>query len=535
MHPEDKQKHFNWLYRLTHYYWIQTKIPGVVAQLILNPIQKILCKYLPFWKFFLILKARQEGVSTLFLLWHLDATIFTPNTKTCILADERDNLAGLFQIIKFAYESMPASIQLADGRIWHKPKARYDNRNELYFEGINSTIYVALKIRSKTVHRLHVSEWAFIKNAGKVLTATFAAVPKDGVISGETTANGMGGSFYEEWTNEFSRFMKFFFGYQDHPDYCDPIDDEKKFRETLTEEEKKLLAMDPHPVGYIGSGNGIKLGNIAWRRRMLSIAANRKEFAQEFPCTAEEAFLSSGRSPFDRDKIKDWIIREPILSKMEGRLLYWKKAQEGHRYIASVDTASGRGIENLDQADAKEGGTDYDVVQIWDCDTLELCAMFRGKWPYAKLHEVIHPLAVEFNHAYVIIEATDHGLTVINNFVRDYIDRGLYPRELMHTTEYLDKKTKQKERKWGFYTNLKTRPLILDHLAQLIGDELIRCYSSKAQSECLQFIIDDNGDMHAMDGYHDDIVLCAAIGLYNISAALRVVRTALSKKDIGFR
>lgn len=458
MHPEDKKRMGNWLWRLTHLYWIQTKEPGVISQLTLNPIQKILVKYLPFWTFFLILKARQEGVSTLFLLWHLDATIFTSNIKTCILADERDNLAGLFQIIKFAYESMPESIRLADGTIWRKPKARYDNRNELYFEGINSTIYVALKIRSKTVHRLHVSEWAWIKNAQKVLTATFAAVPKDGVISGETTANGMGGSFYEEWMNEASRFLKFFFGYQDHPDYCDPVEDETAFRKTLTEEEKKLLALDPHPVGYIGSGKGIQFGNVAWRRRMLSVAANRKEFAQEFPCTAEEAFLTSGRSPFDREKVKDWIIRDPIETKMEGRLLYWKKPKEGRRYILAGDTASGRGIENLDQGDVKEGGTDYDVIEVWDCQTLELCAMFRGKWPYAKLHEVVYPLAKEFNSAYVVIEATDHGLTVINNFVRDYIDRGQYPRELMHTEQYLDQKTKKMARKWGWYTNAKTRP-----------------------------------------------------------------------------
>src|SRR5579863_6305554 len=196
MHPLDRDRFFNRWWRITHLYLIQTKIPGVVSQLVLNPIQKILAKYLDFWTFFLVLKARQEGVSTFFLIWHLDATLFTPNIKTCILADERDNLSGLFQIIKFAYESMPQRVRLADGTIWEKPKARYDNRNELFFEGLNSTIYVALKIRSKTVHRLHVSEWAWIKSAQKVLTATFAAVPKDGVISGESTANGMGGSFF---------------------------------------------------------------------------------------------------------------------------------------------------------------------------------------------------------------------------------------------------------------------------------------------------------------------------------------------------
>jgi len=522
MHPEDRKKHHNPWYCITHYFRIQTKTPGVTSRLKLNPIQKRLARIVDLWNYHLVLKARQEGVSTFFLIWHLYWTMFRPNTKTCILADDRDNLTGLFQIIRFAYESCPNKVRLADGTIWTKPEAKYDNRNELFFEGINSTIYVALKIRSKTVHRLHVSEWAFIKNSHKILTATFAAVPKDGVITGETTANGMGGSFFEEWDNENSRFIKHFFGYQDHPDYCDPVDDEAAFALTLTEDERKIMT---YP--------NMKLGNIAWRRRHLSIAANRKEFDQEYPATAELAFLTSGRSPFNREKIKDWIILKPKEERMEGRLLIWKPPEEGRRYVMATDTASGRGIESLDQEDRKEGGTDYNVIQVVDCVTHQLVAMFRGKWPYAKLHEIQYKLGKEYHFAYNVTEATDHGLTVINNFQRDYIDTGKYPRQLMHSTQYLDAKTKKMQMKYGFYTNLKTKPLVLDRLAEAIEDETLRCHSSKVQSECLRFEIKDDGKMGAMDGYHDDTVMTLAIALYNVPNALRVTREVFTKKDLG--
>jgi hypothetical protein len=519
-HPEDKKRMRNRWWRITHLYRIKTKEAGESTRLILNPVQAVLPKYLDVWRYHLVLKARQQGISTFFLLWHLDATLFTPNCNTVILADSRENLGKLFQIIKYAYESCPSTIQLADGTIWHKPVAKYDTRNELYFEGINSTIYVALKIRSTTVHRLHVSEWAFIKNAQKVLTATFAAVPKTGIITGETTANGMGGSFYEEWQNENSRFIKHFFGYQDHPDYCDPVEDEEAFRATLGEDEKKLLNI-----------KNMKLGNLAWRRRHLSIAANRKEFPQEFPATAEEAFMTSGRSPFNRDKINEWIIKDPILSKMEKRLLYWIMPQKGKRYLLVCDTASGRGIENLDPEDAKEGGTDYDVIQIWDCETWQMCAMFRGKWPYSKLHEIVIELGREYNDAYVVIEATDHGLTVLNNLT----DHSDYPKAMIHTTQVLDDKSKKMTTKWGFYTNSKTRPLVLDKLEEAIEDESIHCYSQKVQSECLRFIVDDKGDMHAMDGYHDDTVMAAAIGLYCIPQALKAGRMTATKAELGLR
>lgn len=522
MHPEDAKRIGNRWWRITHLYKIRTKTAGMATRLDLNPVQADLAKKLDLWPNHLILKARQQGVSTLLEAWHLDATMHTPNCNTVILAHEREALGKLFQIVKFAYESCPDRIQLADGTFWVKPVARYETRNELYFEGLNSSIYVSLKVRSTTVHRLHVSEWAFLKNAEQTLAATFAAVPRGGIITGESTANGMGGSFYEEWENEDSRFWKHFYGYQEHPDYCDEIEDDEAFEATLTDEERDLMQVA-----------GMKLGNIAWRRRQLSVAANRKLFDQEYPYSPAVAFLTSGRSPFDRAKIQDWIIREPIETKMEGRMLYWVKPVKGRRYIVGCDAASGRGIESLDQEDVKEGGTDYDVVQVWDCETLQLCAQFRGKWPYAKMHHLVYDLHKEYNGAYTVVEATDHGLTILNNLVRDYIDRGLMERSQLHTTQYEDAKTKKPMFKYGFYTNLKTRPLILDLLAGLIDDQEIVVYSRKMQSEAQRFIIDDNGDMRAMDGYHDDTILCAAFTLYCIPHALKAGRMVASKKELG--
>lgn len=524
MHTEDRKRFYNSWWCITHLYQIQTKTPGITSRLKLNPIQKILRKYVDLWNYHLVLKARQEGVSTFFLIWHLHHTLRTANCNTCILADCRENLVTLFGIIKFAYESCPERIKLADGTIWTKPKAKYDNRNELYFEGINSRIYVSLSVRSKTVHRLHVSEWAWIKDAQKVLTATFAAVPKTGVITGESTANGMGGSFYEEWENKDSRFFKHFFGFQDHPDYFEPVDDPAAFEKTLTADERAYLQRP-----------NMKLGNIYWMRMQLSVAANRRSFKQEYPSIAAEAFLTSGRSPFDREKIQDWIIRPPIESKMEGRLLYWFKPQKDRRYVMGTDAASGRGVESLRQAGEKDGGTDYTVITVWDCETLQLCAAFRGKWPYAKVHEIQFKMGTEYNQAYNATEATDHGLTIINNFVRDYIDYGKYPRQLMHTTQTLDAKSKKMQTKWGFYTNLKTRPLILDHFAELIDEEAIRCHWDDMQGECLKFIIDDDGHMQAMDSYHDDTIFSGAIALYLVPNALRVTREQLTKRDLGLR
>ena len=52
---------------------------------------------------------------------------------------------------------------------------------------------------------------------------TLGAVVEGGFISGETTANGEGGSFYEEWENEDSSFLT---------PLLDPLPVETKFAKT---------------------------------------------------------------------------------------------------------------------------------------------------------------------------------------------------------------------------------------------------------------------------------------------------------------
>lgn len=512
-------------WRIEHLYMIQTKMPGVKILLKLNDIQQRIRDKLQKWHLILILKARQEGVSTFCLIYHLDRTLFNRNYTSVVLAHRRDSLKKLFRIIKIAYESCPDSITFADGRVWTKPKAKYDNVNELYFEELDSRIYVALEVRSDTIHGLHVSEWAHIKDAEHALTATLNAVVDGGVVTGETTANGVGGSFYDAWESAIageSRYAPLFFGYQDHADYCDAIEDEGKFKKTLTAEEKKLLSV-----------KGMKLGNISWRRRQLRNPSKRKKFKQEFPCTPEEAFITTGRSPFDRERIMDWVIRKPIEVKMEGRLKYWVKPIKDRRYIASVDCASGTGAEQLDP-ESSEGGTDYTSIGVWDCKTLQKVCAFRGKWPYAKVHQIVYRLGMEYNTAYIAIEATDHGLTVINNLVEHVrLDGTPYPHGMIHTTQSLDQKSKKLQTKWGWYTTLKTKPLIIDHLAELIEEEEVKIYDKIAQQEFLHFVIDDKGKYCAMEGYKDDTVIESAIGLYLVPNALRAGRSAMTKKELG--
>lgn len=526
MHPEDQKRIGDWRWRLTNLYKIQTKKAEKIT-FKPKPIQKLLMKYVHLWHLILVLKARQEGVSTFFLLYHLDRTLFKPNCTTVILAHRRDSLQKLFRIIKIAYESCPERIRLADGRIWVKPKAKYDTKNELYFEGLDSRIYVALEVRSDTVHGLHVSEWAHIKNADNVLTATLGAVVEGGVITGETTANGEGGSFHDEWENPDSDFLKLFFGYQHDPDYSDVVEDEEAFRKTLTAEEQQLLTVPD-----------MKLGNIAWRRRQLRMKSRRKKFKQEFPCTPSEAFLTSGASPFNREKIEDWNTRPPLEATMEGMLEYWVKPLPDRRYILSVDCSSGASGSKKPMGTDDKGGSDFTAMGVWDLKTWQKVAQFRGRYPYGKLHHIVYKLGKEYNDAYVAIETfpSGHGMTVCNNLVNNVgIDGEQYPQYMIHTTTSIDKKTNERKQRWGWETNERSKTLMVDHMTDLIEDEEITIYSETAKKEFKRFIINDKGQYQAMEGYHDDIVMESCIAMYLVKDALAAGRRTFSREELGLQ
>ncbi len=526
---KDLEQNSNFLYRLVTYYWIQTKVPGVMRLLTPNKAQKRIMRAMATCRRIIILKARQVGVSTLLLLWHLDATMFTPNTTTVILAHDRKSLERLFKIIKIAYENFPDSLQMENGEMWYKPQARYETKYELEFGAINSRIYVSLQVRGDTVHRLHGSEVAFLKHPEEVLTATLNAVPDEGIVTLESTANGVGGPFHEMWedaeaADSQSPYFPIFIGYQHHEEYRDEIHDLESFEASLTDYEKELRAK-----------HGVGLAALAWRRRKMTDKSVARAFVQEYPCNSREAFMHTGTTVFDLEKVDDWIILDPVESKMEGRLLYWRKPEPGRRYIVACDAASGRkgkGGETVgDNAGQKEGGTDYTVIMAFDCESLQLCCMFRAKWPYAKGHEPLVKIAREYNDAYVIVEATDHGLTILNNLelLTDY------PEELIHSERTEDRDVDRRTRKVGFYTNQKTRPLIIDSLVVNVLEENVRIHSRRVQSEFYRFITHDDGKMAAMDGYKDDCVMCAAIATYpkNINLALQAIRNLhVTRKDL---
>ena len=87
-----------------------------------------------------------------------------------------------------------------------------------------------------------------------------------------------------------------------------------------------------------------------------------------------------------------------------------------------------------------------------------------------------------------------------------------------HTNKY---RNENKYMVPGFTTSMKSRPLIIDKLAQFIREKSIKINSIRLVEELFVFIF-NNGKAEALKGYNDDLVMSMAIGLWIRETALKL-------------
>ena len=147
----------------------------------------------------IVLKARQMGMTTYVAARFFIQTITRPGTLTVQVAHSQESAEEIFKIVRRFWENLPKGMQcgaLATSRA---------NIRQLVFPRLDSEYRVATAAdpnagRGMTIHHLHCSEVArWPRDGADTLASLRAAVPEDGEIVLESTPNGAGGVFYEEW------------------------------------------------------------------------------------------------------------------------------------------------------------------------------------------------------------------------------------------------------------------------------------------------------------------------------------------------
>lgn len=233
----------------------------------------------------IILKGRQQGCSTyvqgrfIWLLTH------SKGYRAFILTHEEMASQNLFDITKRYYESLPLQL---------RPSISASNAKELLFDRLDSGYKVGTAGnksvgRSMTNQLLHGSEVAFWPNAAehaKGILQTVADAEGTEIIL-ESTANGVGNYFHEQWvsaTNGESEYIPIFVPWFWQEEYTAKVPPNFE----LTAEEADLV-----------DAYGLSPAQLSWRRKkIVELSAGGmdglKAFQQEYPNNAIEAFQVSG-------------------------------------------------------------------------------------------------------------------------------------------------------------------------------------------------------------------------------------------------
>mgnify|MGYP001617758082 CR=1 FL=1 len=308
----------------------------------LRPAQKRILKELHGMD--IILKARQEGISSLILAIFALDFLTIENMRCVVVSHEEKATQRLLERVKYFLESMK--------RTWPQGEMpftlKYNSRYELVNLDKNSTFYIGTAGarafgHGDTINNLHLSEFSRWPDQERMLIGILQAVPKDGRVIIESTANGFGDHFYKLWAkneNEPQPFYCHFVPWFEDPEYVYPIKDDMEF-------------IDAHPVygdeQSLINKHHLKLEQMAWRRwKIDQMAGNLDTFAEQFPSNAEEAFIVSGNpvwSPHllkwyltqceEPKRVGDLIGYNPIgfEENEKGYLKIWKMPQEFHNYV----------------------------------------------------------------------------------------------------------------------------------------------------------------------------------------------------------
>lgn len=381
----------------------------------------------------------------------------------------------------------------------------------------------------------------------------------------ESTANGTGNFLQREYDAAKagkSQFESLFISWLEIEQYALALDDEVKFATWLWENRNNENAnSDREESGrYLWWlwEQGATLEAINWYILERSKYTDHGDMASEYPSDDVEAFVHSGARVFDKyhvekfkksckapkwigdvyadcDEGEEALVNLRFSEDKQGLLWIWSKPDvEGDeevtdRYLVVVDIG-GRGkkadwsvIVVFDRLNQMEGGKPVVVAQWYGHIDMD-----RLAWKAAQI-------AAYYDNAYLVIESntleTHDKERQVDGDMSGYI---LNQIKDVYTNLYARKQSdeeikEQAPKKYGFHTNVATKPKIISTLVKVIRDHLYVERDARCLDEYLCYEKKKNGAFGAITGKHDDLLMTRAIGLqiafYEMELPTIVVKT----------
>lgn len=234
----------------------------------------------------ILLKGRQQGVSTYVSARYYHQTVTTPGTLTFVFAHDAEASSSLFRMTSDFYEMSDESF---------RPELGASNQKELLFPKLKSGYKVGTAGtkglgRSKTFQQVHWSEVAYSPSASDHAAGILQTVSDDNgtEIILESTANGQNDFFHRmcmEALSDDSDWELIFVPWFWQPEYT------KEDQITLTQDEQKLI--------QLYGNDGLTVNHLAWRRKKIKeFEGDDVRFKREYPNNVQEAFEVSDQNSY---------------------------------------------------------------------------------------------------------------------------------------------------------------------------------------------------------------------------------------------
>lgn len=417
--------------------------------------QKELLKDFHDYRFNIILKARQLGISTIvsgYISWMM---LFHKEKNVLVMATKQNTAIEIVDKVRDIVESLPNWLKISKVKTNNKTKFELDNGSKI--QGTPTSKDAG---RGQALSLLVIDEAAHVDDMEDLWTGLLPTISTGGRCIALSTPNGVGNWFHKTYVESESHANNFKCSklpWNIHPEY--------------TEE---------------------------WFANMTK-NMSRQKIAQEFECN----FNASGEtviSSQDIDRLKK-MVSEPKYKTWADRNYYiWEEFKNEGSYLLSADVARG-------------DGKDFSVFHIINVKTMQQVAEYQGKIDIDSFARLLFDAGKEYGNCMIAVENNNVGFAVLTKLIEMSYPNVFYTTKATH--EFIDSTTAGYTSNTipGFTTTMKTRPLIIAKFEEFIRNKVLLIKSQRTINEIDTFIW-HNGKPEAQKGYNDDLVMAMAIACW---------------------
>lgn len=504
------------------------------------------------------LKPRQVGGTTIFagVSYHHGRNF---NCRAITISEKLDKSNNLYRMV--------CDFARLDDFDWGF-ECRAPSRVEFIMD--NGTVFekrsadVPTSGRGDTIQIADMSEVAYwpntsVKSADEVATSILNALADHPATFGgmESTPNGAMGMFYNHWSDarwpeyddywqaystqpddEGNSWIRVFAAWFEFPEHRESVRRAKNgVPVPLTAEEVAKVMENLSEKEEAGVKRwGWDADQILWWRWVLKnkCLGDEDRRDEEYPTDPETCFLSSGRPRFSTVGVSAIVVASKsvrpemgllgeqgntvgwqVTAENEALFWVWERPRVGCRYFISIDTLRG------ESDTARTTDSDCHAILVWRAayqdgdDVMHRPRLVARIAPPCRLDNKpaarLTALLSRWYGGCIVAVEINAGIGMLKEL------RDLHvPLFRMRSW---DKAKQAPMTTLGWETNADTREMMINELSTRIREESVQIEDRHLAAELQTFIINARGKSEGMSGKHDDDVMSAAIGIFNIESA----------------